>query len=147
MANRLVTAIASRQLAGGVMASRPYMQVIMNHLESGVSSFEAAKQLKEVPMPFAYVQVNALLLFLFTLIVPIAIGVFSDSVFISLSATVSVIGGFTAMWLVANELEDPFGTDNADLPMILYHEYFCATLQNMLTKNPRDQWTVTRSHV
>ena len=141
MANRIITTIATRQLAGGVMASRPYMQVIMNHLEAGVASFEAAKQLKEVPMPFAYVQVNALLLFLFVLIVPIAIGVFSESILISVAASVSVVGGFTAMWLVANELEDPFGTDNADLPMILYHEYFCATLQNMLTKLPEDVWT------
>lgn len=33
-----------------------------------------------------------------------------------------VTGGFTALWLVANELEDPFGTDYNDLPMLGYHE-------------------------
>ena len=47
------------------------------------------------------------------------------------------------MWLVGNELEDPFGCDANDLPMLLYHQHFCRKAQNALVKNPRDQWTVS----
>ena len=46
------------------------------------------------------------------------------------------------MWVVANQLEDPFGSDDNDLPMIGYHEHFCATLTHMLDSAwmSKDTW-------
>ena len=96
--------------------------------------------MKEVPVPFAYVQVNALLLLVFNAITPIAIACFTspsaapahvdDSdgdpseynrlVHVTIAATLSMVvtAGFTAMWLVANELEDPFGADANDIDVL-----------------------------
>ena len=68
MANRIVHSVVSRQAAGGLTPSKPYVAHILNYLEAGVCSFEFAKQLKEVPMPFAYVQLNAVLLLVFNTI-------------------------------------------------------------------------------
>ena len=53
-----------------------------------------------------------------------------------------VVCGFCAMWLVANELEDPFGSDPNDLPMIGYHEHFVVTLRQMLefAWTSQDDW-------
>jgi len=46
--------------------------------------------------------------------------------------------------MVANELEDPFGTEDNDMPMIEYHEEFCAQLCALFTQAwlPEDQWLV-----
>lgn len=49
---------------------------------------------------------------------PIAVARFTENVFMSVLTASLIAGGFTALWLVANELEDPFGTDHNDLPML-----------------------------
>jgi len=98
-----------------------------------------------VPVPFSYVQFNAMLLCLFTLLTPVAIGAFTPSPVLATIVSGIVVGGFTAMFMVANELEDPFGGDANDLPMIGYHEHFVHALTHMLTTSwtERDDW-VTR---
>ena len=59
-------------------------------------------------------------------------------------ASIIVVGGFVALWLVANELEDPFGYDANDMPMLQYHEEFCAMLCALITSAwlPEDHWMV-----
>ena len=39
-----------------------------------------------------------------------------------------VVISFYAVFIVANQMEDPFGTESNDMPMIEYHEEFCASL-------------------
>ena len=43
-----------------------------------------------------------------------------------------IVGSFNAMWLVANELEDPFGMEPNDICMMDFHYEFCALLQGLL---------------
>ena len=38
------------------------------------------------------------------------------------------VGSFTALWLIANELEDPFGPNPNDMPMLQFHQEFCDSL-------------------
>ena len=62
----------------------------------------------------------------------------------SIVSAIIVVSGFSALWLVANELEDPFGYDANDMPMIRYHNEFCQFLDNT-TRRPwmaKDRWTV-----
>ena len=80
-----------------------------------------------------YVQYTALLLFFFTLLTPIAVGAFTSSLscaqglpeaiqcdieagtmIVSGFLSAAIVGSFNAMWLVANELEDPFGMEPND---------------------------------
>ena len=112
--------------------------------------YVSATKMKEVPVPFAYVQVNALLLLVFNSLTPIAIACFSSPdkspsddgtfdddydrtlhVFVSCVLSMVVVAGFTAMWLVANELEDPFGTDANDIDVLTYHRKFVSTLDHL----------------
>eukprot|EP00966_Prymnesium_polylepis_P271418 6271094-Prymnesium_polylepis.1 len=55
-----------------------------------------------------------------------------------------VVCGFTAMWMVANELEDPFGDDANDLQLLDYHKEFCSSIDSLLLKPwlEKDHWTV-----
>ena len=56
-----------------------------------------------------------------------------------------VTSGFASLWLVANELEDPFGHDPNDIPMAEYHEEFIEALKSSLD-HPwllTDMWTVS----
>ena len=50
---------------------------VFQELSSGMLAYNNASKLKEVPLPFAYVQFNALLLQLFSIITPVAIACFT----------------------------------------------------------------------
>ena len=93
-------------------------------------------------MPFALVHFNALLLLLFNAFCPVVIAAFTRNVWMSVVMSVVASGGFSALWLVANELEDPFGTDANDMPMMGFHKHFCEHLALTLA-SPwmlKDQW-------
>eukprot|EP00965_Chrysotila_dentata_P113526 3751601-Pleurochrysis_carterae.AAC.2 len=54
-----------------------------------------------------------------------------------------VVAGFTALWLVANELEDPFGSDDNDIDIVSYHAHFCESISSLVSHGwlVQDQWT------
>ena len=96
-------------------------------------------KMKEVPVPFVYVQYNALLLLFYTIVTPFAVGAFTSSYSqewptIVLSAFLSafIVGSFTAMWLVANELEDPFGMEPNDISIMEFHHEYITLLRGLL---------------
>ena len=91
-------------------------------------------------MPFAFVQVNALMLIVFNLIAPVAIANFSSTISMAMLTTMVVVGAFSAMFLVANEMEDPFGTEANHLDLRLYHAHFVGSLRDMLAFFPEDSW-------
>ena len=147
---RLMRALTTRQLAGGMSAPSPMVARALQDLSQGLEAFNSAMKMKEAPVPFAYVQVNALLLLVFNSLTPIAIACFSSPdkspsddgtfdddydrtlhVFVSCVLSMVVVAGFTAMWLVANELEDPFGSDANDIDVLTYHRKFVSTLDHL----------------
>jgi len=89
-----------------------------------------------------------LLLAFFNLTAPVVITCFTGHVAMSVISSIIVTSGFSALWLVANELEDPFGYDANDMPMIRYHLDFCANLNNTLRRPwmAKDHWTVKAGH-
>lgn len=177
-ASRITRAITTRQRAGGVSAPPPQVSRIFQELSDGVRGYHECLKMKDVPVPFAYVQVNALLLLFFNAVTPIAVAVFSSAdyataasdnysgdpnapavdedssvysmgariihVVVSVGLSAFVVCGFTAMWMVANELEDPFGEDGNDLDVLDYHIKFCEQIDSMLDGPwlEEDHWTV-----
>ena len=67
------------------------------------------------------------------LLCPIAIASFTAVPWLSIGTTAVTVISFYAVFIVANELEDPFGSDVNDMPMLEYHEEFCASLCAMIT--------------
>lgn len=153
-ANRITRAITTRARARGWRAPAPIVGQVYDKLSHGMESYNSCMKTKEIPMPFAYVQFNALLLTLFNVLAPISIGCFASpsvaddpasvvAIIFSVITAMIVAAGFTAMWLVANELEDPFGVDDNDLPMLEYHRQFDAAIHKLLHWLPMDTWAVS----
>ena len=57
-----------------------------------------------------------------------AIASFTTVLWLSVLTTVVTVISFYSVFIVANELEDPFGTEVNDMPMIEYHEEVSAWL-------------------
>jgi predicted membrane chloride channel (bestrophin family) len=142
MVQRICRVVTTRQIAGGVIAPSPLVSRIFQELSNGSLAYEQCTRIKEVPVPFAYVQYSALLLLSFSAITPIAVACFTRNVVVSVLISILIVGGFGAMWLVANELEDPFGSDDNDLALVHYHDVFAQTINEMCQRAwlPKDQW-------
>ena len=89
-------------------APPPIISRIFQEVSNGLLFYNNATKMKEVPVPFPYVQLNAFLLNIFScLLCPIAIASFTPTLWLSLSSTVVSVVSFYAVFIVANELEDP----------------------------------------
>jgi len=143
-AQRIQRAIITRQHAGGICAPPPIVSRIFQEISNGLLAYNNATKMKEVPVPFEYVQLNAYLLNTMAILAPIAISAFTASFVLAVIATFVVVGSFYAIFIVANDMEDPFGNQLNDMPMLSYHEEFCATIYAFLTNAwlPEDQWLV-----
>jgi len=145
-AQRIQRCIITRLNAGGMQAPPPIVSRIFQEISNGLLAYNNATKMKEIPVPFAYVQLNAIFLNLFAVVLcPIAIASFTPTLWLSLSTTAVTIISFFAVFIVANEMEDPFGTEANDMPMLAYHEEFCASLCAVMTNAwlPEDQWLVS----
>jgi hypothetical protein len=144
-AQRIQRAILSRLRAGGMHAPPPIVSRIFQEMSSGLLFYNNATKMKEVPVPFPYVQINAFLLNTFAaFLCPFAIASFTTVAWLSILTTAVTVISFYAIFMVANEMEDPFGDDANDMPMLEYHREFCASLRALLTSPwlPEDQWLV-----
>jgi len=150
-ANRVIRSVSTRQRAGGLSVPPPIVSRVFQELSNGLLAYNSALKMKEVPVPFAFVYCNTLMLHFFIFIAPAAVGIFSSSssntYWTSVLAFVLsffINSTFTAMWLVANELEDPFGIEPNDIPMMSFHNEFCCNLQGLLLSPwmMRDEWVV-----
>jgi len=145
---RINRSITSRQYAGGLKAPPPIVSRVFQEISNGMVAYNSACKMKEIPVPFALVHFQTILLLFFVTFSPVVISCFVGgeghfmSVLMSVIASVVVVAGFCALWLVANELEDPFGFDPNDMPMSEFHRCFCAMVTSSLDHPwlERDQW-------
>ena len=144
-AQRIQRSIITRLNSGGMQAPPPIVSRIFQEISNGLLAYNNATKMKEIPVPFAFVQLNAIFLNLFAVVLcPIAIASFTPTLWLSLSTTAVTIISFFAVFIVANEMEDPFGAEANDMPMLAYHEEYCASLCAVMTSAwlPEDQWLV-----
>ena len=159
--NRIIRTLTTRMNAGGLPFAPPIISRIYQELSNGLLAYNQAIKLKEVAVPFVYVQYQALLLLFFTVSMPFAVGAFTSSqschhgdnptcdvewgsIILSSFLSAIIVGSFNAMWLVANEMEDPFGMEPNDIPMMAFHYEFCGLLKGLLDAPwmHKDDWTV-----
>ena len=140
--DRIHRALTTRQRARGWMAPAPVYSPVYQQLLDGFSAFRAARKMKTVPVPFGFVQLCAMLLIGFVILTPVAIACFSSTISMGLITTLVTVGGFVAMWLVANEMEDPFGIEANHLDLREFHADFVSSLSHFTEFDQRDIWTV-----
>jgi len=140
--SRISRSITTRHHAGGIRAPPPIVSRVFQEMSNGALAYNAATRIVEIPVPFILVHLHALLLVLLIFFAPLILSCYIGHVAMSIFASGVVVSGFSGLWLVANELEDPFGSDDNDMPMIMYHDHFVAAIESSLSSPwlPMDQW-------
>jgi len=116
--------IITTRMREGLAVPPPILSRVFQELSTGHLGYRNALKIHHTPFPFPYSQIIALAL---TLLVPAA-GIMMDyfvvSKFWACVFCFIAVGGYYGVNEVAIELEDPFGRDDNDLSMELYHREF-----------------------
>ena len=99
-AQRIQRSIITRLNSGGMRAPPPIVSRIFQELSNGLLFYNNATKMKEVPVPFPYVQLNTILLNLFCVILcPIAIAAFTEILWLSLVMSFLTVCSFYAVFI------------------------------------------------
>jgi len=127
--------MVTRICDGGLDVPPPIATRMFQELSNGMLGFNAAYKIRDTPFPFPYVQLITLSLLILCLTAGFVVSFFIDSLIFASGFAFMAVGCYFAINEVAVELEDPFGGDINDLPMITYQHEFNSRLMMIAALN------------
>lgn len=124
--------MTDRLRAGGLAIPPPLLSRTYQVLSDGTAASNQARKISHVEFPFALRQLLAVLLTVFSMLAPMCIAAFMDSVYLVTIISFFVLLGYVALNETARELEQPFGLDANDLMQTHWQKDFNAKLAGLL---------------
>merc|ERR550514_230918 len=126
-----------------LMTPPPVLSRVYQELSNGMLGFNQSLKLADVPFPFVFAQILQMMLTFFCLVAPLVVSVITgvrlDHWLTPFIATL-VVMGFWSLNEMAKELENPFGEDPNDVPIVYGHERFVEALEQLFYSTiPEDQ--------
>lgn len=113
----------------GIIKMEDYL-VLDRHLNGFINMIGACERIKNTPIPYSYSLFIKKFIFLYTGTLPIAfVGILG---YYSVLVTVFVFYVLVSMEILAEEIEDPFGLDDNDLPMDEISQKIKLNVENVL---------------
>eukprot|EP00928_Gymnodinium_smaydae_P099801 TRINITY_DN9627_c0_g1_i2.p1 TRINITY_DN9627_c0_g1~~TRINITY_DN9627_c0_g1_i2.p1 ORF type:complete len:464 (-),score=70.82 TRINITY_DN9627_c0_g1_i2:22-1413(-) len=129
----LLQSIITDALNSGIInVAPPICSRVYQTISRGFVNLLNAKKIQDTKFPFPYVQLLALLMLLATVLTPLTItAIVQVKVFAALFSFVPAWGLYCLL-IVSQELENPFGTDDNDLPLRRFQDEMNCCLMMLL---------------
>merc|ERR1711920_220248 len=124
--NELATSLHSR-----VDTPAPILSRVFQELSNGALGYNQAEKLSDVPFPFVFAQLLALMILFFALCSPLAFTLLTGESWLTPLISATVVVSFWALNEIAKELENPFGNDANTVPLVDAHERFVEFVAEM----------------
>lgn len=141
----IVEEISMQIVKGRMKIPPPILSRVYQELSNGMLGFNQGMKIAAIPFPFPFAQMLSLLLCSFIMICPLMVVVFTRSSQVypwAVSACILdffAILGYIGLNEIAIELENPFGDDVNDLPLLDAHRDMIISLHEIyLTVRPYD---------
>jgi putative membrane protein len=105
-----------------------HLYVLNEELKSFTDNCGACERIKNTPIPYSYNIFLKKMIFLYIMSLPIFFG--SEFGYTTVPITIIVLYVFASIELIAEEIEDPFGEDENDLPL----DDICNRIKNNLNE-------------
>lgn len=123
-----------------IMVPPPILSRVYQELSNGTLGYSQAEKLSDIPFPFIFAQLLAVTIIFFATVAPIAFTVITGDSWITPVLSSGVVIAFWSLNEIAKELENPFGEDANNLPLVDAHERFVEFLVEMHgTTLPQDR--------
>lgn len=96
----------------------PILTRVFQELGNGLVNFHKTQQIVIWPFPFPYTQLNVVLLQIYTIITPVVVSTWEAWPWVGSLFTFVSVTCLVGLDLIACELENPFGDDPNDLPVV-----------------------------
>lgn len=106
--------------------SPEHLWVLNNELASFTDNVGGCERIKNTPIPYSYNIFLKKMIFLYIITLPIFFA--SEFAYTTVPITIIVLYVFASIELIAEEIEDPFGEDDNDLPL----DDICERIKNNL---------------
>mmetsp|Transcript_8825 Transcript_8825/g.22489 ORF Transcript_8825/g.22489 Transcript_8825/m.22489 type:complete len:343 (+) Transcript_8825:2-1030(+) len=135
---RLLRVLVARSRAGGLDMPPPIVSRLFSQLELGVEAAVLAQMISHTPFPYPFYELMRWMKWYFVLTLPLLIASQSQSVASVLTASVIASVLFVSLLEVSEELEDPFGEDANDLPLLALHADFNFVIKELALRRTLD---------
>lgn len=114
----MVQVLITQNMDDGILKiAPPILSRVYQTLSRGLVNLLNARKITDTRFPFPYAQLISILIFLYSIVTPVAISVLVKNLFLGGFLTFMVVFGMTSLNFIAIELEMPFGDDDNDLPL------------------------------
>lgn len=124
--------IIEAQTAQIIIAAPPILSRSFQELSRGVVNLNNVRKIRDIPFPFPYNQVLIAMLAIHWFITPTLAGFYVESIWWAFMICFFVTGGLWCVVYIAREIEQPFGEDPNDLPMVQIQKDFNNSLLSLM---------------
>lgn len=132
----LVASLTRKMHSGHLKVPPPICSRCYQELSNGMLGFNQAMKVAVVPFPFPFAQMLSLLLVGFVLTCPVAVLQFTQSAIFTPVLNFVAVLGYWGLNEIACELENPFGDDPNDLPVMEIHHDFLSAIEEQFISHP-----------
>lgn len=115
--------------AGDITVPPPIQSRMYQELSAGMVALLNNVKIADVPFPFPYAQMLTQLVLLFSCFIPVYVACFTQSLIAGPIISFMIFESFWCVNEVAKDLENPFGQDINDIPLMDFHRGFCLRMQ------------------
>merc|ERR1712216_433009 len=137
VADWIMEAVTRAQPIGLLTVPPPIISRFYQELSNGLVGFSQAYKVTSTPFPFPFAQILALLLSVFCVVCPIIVVQMTSGYILPPILSFSAILSYWGLNQIAVELENPFGDDDNDLPLIDMHRFFVDAVEEAYIAQPR----------
>ena len=137
VADWIMEAVTRAQLKGLLTVPPPIISRFYQELSNGLVGFSQAYKVTSTPFPFPFAQILALLLSVFCVVCPIIVVQMTSGYILPPVLSFSAILSYWGLNQIAVELENPFGDDDNDLPLVDMHRFFVDAVEEAYIAQPR----------
>jgi ion channel-forming bestrophin family protein len=116
------------ELHGKQSLSNEHLFILNEELRSFTDNCGACERIKNTPIPYSYNIFLKKMIFLYVMTLPLFFG--SEFKYTTIPITMIVLYVFASIEIIAEEIEDPFGFDDNDLPL----DNACLNVKNNLNE-------------
>ncbi len=116
------------QLHRQKVLSNEHLFIMNEELKSFTDNVGACERIKNTPIPYSYNIFLKKMIFLYIITLPVFFG--GEFSYTTVPITIIVLYVFASIELIAEEIEDPFGEDDNDLPL----DDICGRIKNNLNE-------------
>lgn len=114
------------ELKNNGQLSETQLLLLNEEMRSFTNNCGACERIKNTPIPYSYNLFLKKIIFLYVITIPIAFG--PEFRYATIAISMLLLYVFASIELIAEEIEDPFGDDDNDLPL----EEICGRIKNNL---------------